>query len=131
MSDITLKLKKLTRSALSKTTEDDVKLIFESCIDDWRVAMKERAMDGYNHFCIWKFNADEKVFILDNDNYDISKDDPEDKQLEPENRVIRTYSVGQFFNSKAFKEWILDSFPDYKLHYDSVDCENYCIRLSW
>ena len=124
MSDFILKLKKITRSALNKTTEDEVKLVFESYVDDWLAEMKERATKGYNHFCIWKFNSEESVFFLDDDSYDIGKE-------EPEGVVTQTYTSGQFFNSKAFKDWILDLFTDCKLHCDSVDCENYSLRLSW
>ena len=123
MSDFILKLKKNTRAAISKTTRDDVELIFESYIQDWRDEMEERASDGFNHFYIWKFNVGEFVYVLE-DGYDIGKSSPEEE-------VNRSYTCGQFFNSKAFKEWILDLFPDCKLHYDSPDCENYSIRLSW
>ena len=125
MSDFITKLKKLTRSALNKTTEHDVKLIFDSTyVSDWKLEMEDRAKDGYNHFCVWKFHASEYVFFMDDDQYDIGKNDPEAV-------INRSYTAGQFFNSKAFKEWILDLFPDCKLYYDSVDYENYSIRLSW
>jgi hypothetical protein len=127
MSEFITKLKKLTKSAINKTSEDDVETIFGSHIEGWRDDMEDRAKNGYNHYCIWKFNVDEDVFFLKDDRYDISKD----RDDQPIGEVIRFCTSGQFFNSKAFKEWILDSFPDCKLHYDSVDCENYYIRLSW
>lgn len=124
MSDFILKLKKKTRSAINKATRDDVELIFESYVQDWRDEMEERALDGFNHFYVWKFNVSDLVYFLEHESYDIGK-------IEPEEKVDRSYTSGQFFNSKAFKEWILDLFPDCKLHYDSPDCENYSIRLSW
>lgn len=123
MSNFILKLKKNTRSVLNKVDEEDIKLFFESYIEDWKDEMEERSRDGYNHFYIWKFSKSENV-LISNEKYDITTDDREYEDC-------RKYTTGQFFNSRAFKKWILDLFPDCKLHYDSMDGENYSIRLSW
>ena len=117
MSDFIVKLKKLTRSALNKTTHDDVKVIFDSfSISDWKSEMEDLAKSGHNHICIWKFRTSEYVVFTDNDSYDISEYPMEEES--------RSYTASQFFNSKAFKEVILDEIPECKLHYDSIDCEN-------
>jgi hypothetical protein len=128
--DFVKTLKKTTKVAITDTVEQtDVEQLIKDNVDDWKETMLTHAKNGFN-FIIIEFEADERVYILNKNGkviYDIDKP----YTFPKDTTVIRSYSVGQFYNSDTFNDAVTSLFPGCSTSVEYIGNNSYVFKISW
>lgn len=123
-------LKKATKASIIDTVEQsDVTEIIKDNVDDWKETMLIHARNGLNFITI-QFEGDERVYILNKNGkviYDIDKP----YTFPGDTKVIRSYSVSQFYNSDAFNDAITSIFPGCSTKIEYIGNNSYVFKISW
>jgi alpha-mannosidase len=128
--DFMRSLKKTTKSAITDTVElSDVNDIIKDNVDDWKEMMTTRAQNGFNFITI-EFEGDERVYILNKNGktiYDIDKP----HNFNNDTKVLRSYPVGQFYNSDTFNDAVTSLFPGCSTSLEYIGNNSYVFKISW
>ena len=131
-SDFVKKLKRNTKASRAGPTVEfsDVSDVLQDNTEEWREIMLKRSQDGFNYINIWEFMEDERVYII-NKNGEPSYDIDKNRIFPAGVTVVRSYSIGQFFNSETFSDWVSSIFFGCNVSIDYIGGETYTVKIMW